>query len=38
MPRSVTPHLHDIIEAIDRVRAEIAAMTLNAFEVDWRTR
>ena len=34
--RSATPWLRDITDAIARIRIEIAGMTLDAFEVDWR--
>ena len=36
--RSATPWLHDIIDAIARIRAETGATTLDAFEADWRKR
>ena len=34
--RSATPWLRDITDAIARIRSEIAGMTLDAFEADWR--
>jgi prolyl oligopeptidase len=35
---SLAPRLIDIVEAIQRVRAEIAGVTLDDFEADWRKR
>ena len=36
--RTATPRLHDIVQAIERVRAETDGLTLDAFEADWRRR
>ena len=36
--RSATPRLRDIIQAIERVRAEMEDISLEAFEADWRRR
>lgn len=36
--RSAAPRLHDIIQAIDHIRDELALVSLDAFEVDWRKR
>jgi len=33
--RSGTPHLDDIIEAIERLRKVLGDMSLDAFESDW---
>ncbi len=33
--RSAIPRLHDIIEAIERVRSQIDGVTLEAFEANW---
>lgn len=35
---SATPRLYDIIQAIERIRAEMDGITLEAFEADWRRR
>jgi uncharacterized protein with HEPN domain len=35
---SLAPRLTDIIEAIDRIRSEMAGVTIEAFEADWRKR
>jgi len=34
--RSLAPRLTDIIEAIDHIRSEMAGVSLEAFEADWR--
>jgi uncharacterized protein with HEPN domain len=36
--RSPEPRLHDIIQAIEHIRAEMTDTTLDAFEGDWRKR
>lgn len=36
--RSVTPWLHDMIEAIERVRQVVGGLSLDAFEADWEKR
>src|SRR5215475_3213371 len=35
---SFAPRLTDIIEAIEHIRSEMAGMTIDAFEADWRKR
>ena len=35
---SLAPRLTDILEAIERIRAEMAGVTIEAFEADWRKR
>ena len=35
---SLAPRLTDILEAIERIRAEMAGVTIEAFEGDWRKR
>jgi uncharacterized protein with HEPN domain len=35
---SLAPRLTDIPEAIERIRAEMAGVTIEAFEADWRKR
>jgi uncharacterized protein with HEPN domain len=35
---SLIPRLIDIIEAIENIRGEMAGITLDAFEADWRKR
>src|ERR1700731_4614098 len=35
---SFAPRLTDIIEAIEHIRSEMAGVTLDAFEADWRKR
>ncbi len=35
---SFAPRLTDILEAIERIRAEMAGVTIEAFEADWRKR
>jgi len=37
-PRSLTPRLSDIVEAIGRVRNVMGDMTLDRFEADWERR
>jgi uncharacterized protein with HEPN domain len=34
--RSLAPRLTDIIEAIDHIRSEMAGVSIEAFEADWR--
>jgi uncharacterized protein with HEPN domain len=34
--RSLAPRLTDIIEAIDHIRSEMAGLSIEAFEADWR--
>ena len=36
--RSLAPRLTDIVEAIARIQAELAGVSLEAFEADWRKR
>jgi uncharacterized protein with HEPN domain len=35
---SLAPRLTDIIEAIEHLRSEMAGVTIDAFEADWRKR
>jgi uncharacterized protein with HEPN domain len=35
---SLAPRLTDIIEAIEHIRSEMAGVTIEAFEADWRKR
>jgi uncharacterized protein with HEPN domain len=35
---SLAPRLTDILDAIERIRAEIAGVSIEAFEADWRKR
>jgi uncharacterized protein with HEPN domain len=35
---SLAPRLTDILEAIGRIRSEMAGVTIDAFEADWRKR
>jgi uncharacterized protein with HEPN domain len=35
---SLAPRLTDILEAIERIRTEMAGVTIDAFEADWRKR
>lgn len=35
---SLAPRLTDILEAIEHIRAEMASVTIDAFESDWRKR
>ncbi len=35
---SPVPRLTDILDAIERIRAEMAGVTIEAFEADWRKR
>jgi uncharacterized protein with HEPN domain len=35
---SLAPRLTDILEAIERIRTEMAGVTIEAFEADWRKR
>ena len=35
---SLAPRLSDILEAIGHIRSEMAGVTINAFEADWRKR
>jgi uncharacterized protein with HEPN domain len=35
---SLAPRLTDMLEAIERIRTEIAGVTIEAFEADWRKR
>lgn len=35
---SLAPRLTDILEAIERIRIEMAGVTIEAFEGDWRKR
>ena len=35
---SPAPRLTDILDAIERIRAEMAGVTIDAFEADWRKR
>jgi uncharacterized protein with HEPN domain len=35
---SLAPRLTDILEAIERIRAEMAGVSIEAFEADWRKR
>lgn len=35
---SPAPRLTDILEAIERIRTEMAGVTIEAFEADWRKR
>jgi uncharacterized protein with HEPN domain len=35
---SLAPRLTDILEAIARIRSEMAGVTIDAFEADWRKR
>ena len=35
---SFAPRLTDIIEAIEHIRSEMAGVTIDAFEADWRKR
>jgi hypothetical protein len=35
---SLMPRLTDILDAIDRIRAEMAGVSIEAFEADWRKR
>lgn len=37
-PPSPVPRLTDIIEAIEHIRSEMAGVTIDAFEADWRKR
>ena len=36
--RSASPRLHDIVQAIERIRAETDGITIAEFEADWRKR
>lgn len=36
--RSAGPRLHDIIQAVSHIRDELAMVSLDAFEADWRKR
>ncbi len=35
---SLAPRLTDILEAIEHIRSEMAGVTIDAFEADWRKR
>src|SRR3984893_7152795 len=35
---SFAPRLTDIVEAIEHIRSEMAGLTIDAFEADWRKR
>jgi uncharacterized protein with HEPN domain len=35
---SLAPRLNDILEAIEHIRSEMAGVTIDAFEADWRKR
>ena len=35
---SLAPRLTDILDAIERIRAEMAGVSIEAFEADWRKR
>jgi uncharacterized protein with HEPN domain len=35
---SLAPRLTDILDAIERIRAEMAGVSIDAFEADWRKR
>jgi uncharacterized protein with HEPN domain len=35
---SPAPRLTDILDAIERIHAEMAGVTIDAFEADWRKR
>jgi uncharacterized protein with HEPN domain len=35
---SLPPRLTDILEAIEHIRGEMAGVTIDAFEADWRKR
>jgi uncharacterized protein with HEPN domain len=35
---SLAPRLTDILEAIEHIRSEMAGVTIDAFEADWRRR
>lgn len=35
---SPAPRLTDILDAIERIRAEMAGVTIDAFDADWRKR
>jgi uncharacterized protein with HEPN domain len=35
---SLAPRLTDILDAIEHIRAEMAAVSIEAFEADWRKR
>jgi hypothetical protein len=34
---SLTPRLTDMVEAIEHIPSEMAGVTIDAFEADWRT-
>jgi uncharacterized protein with HEPN domain len=38
MAGSLAPRLTDILDAIERIRAEMAGVSIDAFEADWRKR
>lgn len=35
---SLAPRLTDILDAIERIRAEMSSVSIDAFEADWRKR